>query len=1013
MQYLYQFVKRPLQRLFLGLLVLPLSYTYGQVVIKGKVTDDANQPMAGVAVFEKGSTNGTSTSGSGDYAITVSGEKAVLVFSFIGYNPEEITVGNRTQINANLVPDIKSLSEVVVVGYGTQRRAEVTGSVASVKSADITQTPVTNVAQGLQARVAGVQITQNSSAPGGNISVRVRGTNSINGTSEPLYVIDGIQISNGGGVNDVSPLSTISPNDIESVEVLKDASSTAIYGARGANGVVIITTKRGKAGATRFTYDGYYGVQNVTKKLDMLNAVEFARLENEIYKTNVYDNSESLGQGVDWQDLIFRQAPIQSHQLSVNGGNEKTQFLLSANYFNQEGVVLNSSFDRYSLRLNLDHTLNDRFKVGTSIFGSYSVNNRIRTGESSIDNPVVTNSMVGAALGAPPTLQPYRPDGTLFPFADQFNGRYREVVNPLGFANILDRSGTIRTLVNLYAEAQIVKGLTYRATFNVDLSDGARDYYSPIFIVAERDRNATTGFGGKYAERSTTLLHESILTYSKTIAQHHSLKVTGVLASQSNNYTNSTAEAFGFPNDVTLNEALGFAPPANRNTNSFRNRERLDSYMARINYGFKSKYFLDLTARYDGASKFGENNKYGFFPGISAGWRISEEGFMKTIPFVSDLKLRASYGSTGNAGAIGPYGSLALFNQSSGYSYNNQPPSVGIAPVRIPNKNLRWERSIQADIGLDIGLFNNRLNLVVDYYNKRTKDLLFVKNLPLSSGYGTYTGNFAEIENKGIELAADAHILDGDFSWNVNANITFNRNKLISLVDNQQEFIVNNYSIIQVGQPLGIFRTFLFDGIYQTGETVLPGSDSRVGGVKVKDLNNDGQITGADQAITGSANPNFIFGFSTNLKYKNFTLDAFFSGVQGNQVFNLARYSFENPLGQRNLLAGTANRWSPENPSNEYTNGFQGGRIPISNRFMEDGSYIRCKNLTLGYNFSKIKGISAARVYISANNLFTLTKYTGYDPEVNTFGNSNVQVGVDNGVYPLARSILGGVQLTF
>jgi TonB-linked SusC/RagA family outer membrane protein len=866
------------------------------------------------------------------------------------------------------------------------------------------------VAQGLQARAAGVQITQNSSAPGGNISVRIRGTNSINGTSEPLYVIDGIQISNGGGVNDVSPLSTINPGDIESVEVLKDASATAIYGSRGANGVILITTKRGKAGATRVTYDGYYGVQQVTKKLDVLDARQYAELENEIYKNNQYPDPASLGAGTDWQDLVLRDAPVHSHQLSVAGGSEKTQLALSANYFNQEGVIINSDFTRYSLRLNLDHQVSNRFKIGASILGSYTVSNRIPTGSESIDGAAVTQSIVGAALSAPPVLVPYREDGSLFPFGEQGTGTYRELANPLGLAAILNKTAYRRTLTNLYVEAAIATGLTYRASFNIDLENRLLNYYSPRSILSQRDLVSGGGTAGKANRTYTTLLHESILTYTTTIARQHSLKFTGVFATQSNQLSRDSIYAAKFPNDVTVNEAVQLG--VDRSVFADRTKEQLDSYMGRINYGFRGKYLLDLTARFDGASKFGANNKYGFFPAASAAWRVSEEGFMKGIPFISDLKLRASYGLTGNAGAIGPYQSLATVSASSGYSLNHI-FSQGLSPSRIPNADLRWEKSLQANVGVDIGLLQNRLNLVVDYYDKRTNDLLFVKSLPQSSGYGTITGNFAELLNRGLELSADARILDGGLKWSVNGNLTFNRNKLLALEGGLQEFTVNNYVVLRVGEPVGIFKTFVNEGIYQADEPILPGSGSRTGGAKVSDLNGDGQITAADQAITGDANPDFIFGFSTNLSYKNFDLSAFLSGVQGNEIYNLARYTFENPLGQRNMYAGVAGRWSPTNPSNEYVSGFQGGRLPISDRFMEDGSFVRLKNISLGYTLPKVKFLYNARVYVSANNLFTLTDYTGYDPEVNTFGNSNSRIGVDNGVYPVAKSFIGGVQINF
>ena len=435
--------------------------------------------------------------------------------------------------------------------------------------------------------------------------------------------------------------------------------------------------------------------------------------------------------------------------------------------------------------------------------------------------------------------------------------------------------------------------------------------------------------------------------------------------------------------------------------------------MGRINYGFKDRYFLDLTARVDGSSKFGANHKYGFFPAVSAAWRIIEEPFMKDITWLSDLKLRGSYGITGNAAGIDPYQSLATVQAGGGYNINNT-YQTAILPSGIANPDLRWERSAQTDFGVDISLMNNRISLIADYYFKKTNDLLYQKTLPLSSGYSSITGNYGALQNKGFEFAANATILDGPVRWSVNGNITFNRNKVLDLDGGTtDERFVTNYTILKVGQPLGMFKTYVFDGINQTGEAIVPGYDGRLGGHKVKDLNGDGAINAADQIITGNPNPKFIYGFSTNVAYKGFDLGAFFSGTHGNDIYNASRLSFENPLGQRNLFQGVENRWTPENPSNQYVSPMVAGRLPISNYPMEDGSYMRCKNLMLGYAFPNLKGISRLRVYVSANNLFTITKYTGFDPEVNTYAGSNTTIGIDNLVYPQARSFLGGVQLTF
>ena len=997
----------------IALLSVSMQFAHAQTTsVKGKVTTETGAPLEGASVVNRSTGKGTATNSAGEISISASGNDELNITA-TGYGAFAIKLKGETSISASLKPVNAELGEVVVVGYGTQRRRETTGSIASIKASELTQTPIANVAQGIQSRVPGVQINQNSGAPGGNISVRIRGTNSITGTSEPLYIVDGIQISNGGGITDVSPLSTINPNDIESVEVLKDASASAIYGARAANGVVLITTKRGKSGATRVTIDSYYGVQKVAKTLPTLNAFEFAELDNEVFRNNYYTDPKSLGEGVNWQEVIFREAKIQNHQLSISGGSEKTQLALSVNYFDQDGIIIKSNFKRYSYRLNLDHRISDKIKLGTSILGSYSINSGILTGsQSQGDGPAVTGSVLGAAIGAPPTLKPYKDDGSIFPFGEQASGQYREVTNPLGLAEILNRTAINRTLANLYGEVAILKGLTYRASFNVDLQSSLNDYYSPRYIISRNDLNDNSGAGAKNSSYYTSLLHESILTYSRMFSEKHSLKFTGVYAAQKELFKFNNLTATGFPNDATANEAVQLA--LNRIVNSGRNKQELESFMGRINYGYKDKYFVDLTARLDGSSKFGANNKRGFFPAISAAWRIIDEPFIQKVNWLSDLKMRASYGITGNAGGLSPYQSLSTV-ASTGSNYQiNHIYTTGINPTGIANPDLRWEKSQQANIGLDIGLFNNRVSVVVDAYHKKTKDLLYIKTLPLSSGYGSITGNFASLENRGIEFATNATIIDSKLKWNVSANVTINRNKVLDLdggVTNER--FVTNYTILKVGQPLGLFKTFEFEGINQTGQAILPGYDGRLGGHRVRDVNGDKTITSGDQIITGDPNPDYIFGFSTSLSYKRFDLSSFLSGSQGNDIYNLSRLAFENPLGLRNQLKGVATRWTPTNPSNQYASAAQGGRLPLSDVFIEDGSYIRCRNVTLGYRFAPMKGVNNLRVYVSVNNLFTITDYSGFDPEVNTFAGSNTQIGIDNLVYPQARSILGGIQVTF
>ncbi|HEY4064926.1 MAG TPA: TonB-dependent receptor [Puia sp.] len=979
--------------------------------ITGKVTDARSEPLSGATVKVVGKDIATRTDADGMYSLSAAAIKgASLSFSFVGYSPKEVKMdANKTVYNISLEDAVAGLNDVVVIGYGTARKKDITGSVASISAEELTKTPIANFAQGMEGRVAGMQITQNSGAPGGNISVRIRGTNSINGSSEPLYVVDGLQMTNDGGVSDMSSLSTINPNDIESIEVLKDASATAIYGANGANGVVLITTKRGRAGPTRLTYDSYVGTQKITKKIKVMDLQQWAALQNgDGGSMNAFPNPDTLGKGTDWQDVIYRKAPTQSHNLSLSGGSAQTKVSMSANFLDQDGIIIHSNFKRYSFRTNVDHKINDRFKTGASLFSSYSQYNGITvSGTNALD--ATFTGVVGAALAAPPILKPYNADGSIDDFAGQFNAKYAGQPNPLYVASPLQLQTVKRTLANVYGEATIARGLTYRASFSGDEISQLNDFYSYVSDITPVQRNNNSGSAGKANTNNLLLLHESVLSYLRSFGDH-SLKFTGVYATQSGQYNYNSISASGFPNDQTRNEALQLAAAVTVNTN--RTSYRLDSYLARLNYGFRHKYLLDLTGRYDGSTKFGANNKYGFFPAASAAWRVIDEDFIKRLHFLSDLKIRASYGLTGNAGALQPYSSLALVSSTSVYDFNHIAVN-GIGPTSVPNPDLKWESSLQTDIGLDLGLFNDRITFVMDAYDKTTNNLLYVKLLPLSSGFASIPGNFAKIDNRGLEFATNAKILTGKFQWNLSANLSINRNKVLGLDGVTNETFLNTYSLLKIGQPVGVFKTFVFNGIYQLGEPVLPGSGSTAGGTKVKDLNHDGQITADDETITGDPNPKFIYGFSSNFNFMHFDLSVFFAGSYGNKVFNNGRFALENPNGGfNNVEEELVNRWTPKNPSNEYLGIGALARNVVTDRYVEDGSFLRCKNITLGYTLPRIKGIFGARFYVSANNVFIITKYKGYDPEVNSYGNSTTQLGIDNFVYPSARTLLAGLQIT-
>ncbi len=575
-----------------------------------------------------------------------------------------------------------------------------------------------------------------------------------------------------------------------------------------------------------------------------------------------------------------------------------------------------------------------------------------------------------------------------------------------------DLTTTNRFLVNAYLEILIGKGLTYRASFNADIASGLNELYSPRYIIDSltlANPSAINGIASNNSSYFTSLLHESILTYRKTFS-HHAINATAVFATQTDKIQSNNQTASGFGNDYTQNWATGSA--SSYIVSSSRAKSDLESYMARIGYGYKDRYFLDFTARLDGSSKFGANNKFGFFPAVSAAWRIIDEGFMQTAEVFNDLKLRASYGITGNAGAIGPYGSLATVT-SGAYNYNfNNATFIGTYPSGIANPDLRWEQATQFDIGLDFTVFNNRISGVVDYYHKQTEDLLFSKTIPLSSGYTSITGNYGSIQNKGWEFALNGKILTGVVKWDASANFTFNRNKVLKLDGVRDEIQQSPYSILKVGNPLGLYRVYIIDGINQTGDTFLPGYDARTGGFKIKDVNKDGKISNDDLVVVGNAQPKYLFGFSTSLAYQNFDLSAFVQGVQGSKLFNAFRFTFETPSGQVNLLKGMVNRWSPTNPSNDYVKGAQGTNLPIGDKWVEDNSYIRVKNITLGYSIQHVKFTKGLRAYVAANNIFTLTDYKGWDPESNSYGSSNA-LFYDNGTYPAAKSFVLGIQVHF
>jgi len=998
--------------------------------VSGKVLGDDGNALPGVNVLLKGSTTGTTSDVSGAFALIVPTANAVLVFSFIGYERQEVAVGNRTLIDVTMISDVKSLNEVIVVGYGTQKKSDLTGSVTSISSKEIKQVAVASLDQALQGRAAGVQVTQSSAAPGGGVSIRVRGGNSIQASNEPLYVIDGIPIfpDNGtfapgtsGGGQAQNALANLNPGDIESMEVLKDASATAIYGSRGANGVVIITTKRGKAGATNVDIENYYGIQSVSRRLPLLNAEEFATVANEARVNRgvaTIFTPEQIASfrnnSTDWQDEVFRQAPIRNHQVTVSGGSEGTRFAISGNYFGQDGVIINSGFKRASLRINVDKNIGKKIVVGNSIQIARTWNDQQVT-------DITRGGVVNGALVFSPTLPVFDANGN-YTFDNSAVPGSQQVGNPVQDAvETLNRTITNRVLGNVYGEWNIMEGLRFRASLGIDYQSARRDFYAPV--TNNRGRNA---FGSALAEKKDVISPVGTLTmtYNKNFGDDHQFTFLAGYETQSQTVDFLQANSSNFPTDALTSNNIGLGQiigtPA-----SGRGLWRLDSWFGRVNYTLMGKFLFTGTFRADGSSRFGSGNKWGYFPSAAIGYNLSEEQFVQNLNLFSNLKVTASWGLTGNQ-EIGLYQSLSQLGTVR-YPFG-EVIVIGQAPGRVANPNLRWEKTNQFNTGLEMAFFDNRLSFEAAYYYKRTQDLLLNLDLPRTTGFSSILQNIGSVENKGLELAFTSSNFVGDFKWNTSGNITFNRNKVIALGPGETfrlapntgdgHLQIGNSSILQVGSPVGSFFGLVTSGIVQTGEQVLPGSSSfgtvGPGDIRYVDVNGDGQINNNDRTIIGNPQPKFFYGFTNNFSYKNFDLAVFLQGTYGNDVWNVNSHELYRNDGATNNTASTIDRWRPDAQSSQWPSA-RTRPFVLSDRHIERASFLRVRTITLGYNLPaaklNLKWLRTARVYVQGQNLFTFTKYTGFDPEVNSLGQSSIGLGIDRGTFPMARMFMLGLNV--
>lgn len=992
-------------------------------MVSGTVTDENSIGLPGVSVVLKGTQKGTTTNQDGKFSVDTPDMNAILVFSYVGYEPQEILVGSRTELNISLKTDTKALKEVIVVGYGTVKKRDLTGSVVSIGSAELKEQPVSSFNQALQGRVSGVQVTNSSNAPGGGITIRVRGGNSISASNDPLYVIDGFPVTNPapatGASNSASfpnPLASINPNDIESIEVLKDASATAIYGSRGANGVVLVTTKRGKEGQSNVDFEAYYGVQKITKMLDMATAEEHTGAKNEQLRNlnfaERYGNAagafpkkpSEYGVGTNWQKEIYRAAPMQNYQLSFSGGTDKLRYVLSGNYFNQDGIVITSNFKRYTARLNLDAKISNRLKVGTNFTVTRSYNNSV--------NEVGSIGIVGLAVRASPASPVYDATGNYQLLNVGAGSGFNSIANPVAVArtttNLLISD---RVLGNIFGDISIAQGLSARISVGADIFNTRRNiFYTPQTLIA----NTVNGYGSNGTTSNINLLNENILTYTRTV-QDHAFDVVAGVTFQSNQEERTYAEAQDFPNYTLGSNNIGLANKPQPSRGAVQ-KWGLNSYLGRVNYRFKDRYLLTLTGRIDGSSRFGVNNKYGFFPSGALAWRVSDEAFLKTSKTISDLKLRLSYGITGNDG-IGLYNSLSQYTTSRTV-FGDQEVLTTQASL-IANPDLRWEKTAQLDAGIDLGLLNNRLLITADYYIKTTTDLLLGVELPATTGFTSVTRNVGSLENKGFELGISSVNLEGALKWRTNGNISFNRNKVIKLNDSDQFFTGN--SVVRVGESVGSFYGNVSDGIWQTADEIkaaggLARTGDLPGAIRYKDLNGDGIFNEAtDRQILGNGLPKFIFGLTNNFSFRGFDLSIFLQGVQGNKLLNATRKSMEQSDPSDNLLRTVIEgAWRADKPSNTLPSIRQWRNTGTESFYIEDGSFVRLKNVSLGYQLPlKTKFIKRARVYVSGQNLLTFTNYRGYDPEVNSDFNSNTQYGVDNYAYPASRTFTVGASLSF
>ena len=952
----------------------------------GTVSDATGQGLPGVTVLVKGTNNGTTTDMDGVFQINVN-QGDVIQFSYIGFVTQEIVYANQTYLKVVLTEELTVLNEVVVVGYGVQKKKDLTTAVSVVDEKAIRDRPMISAAEALQGKAAGVQVTQPSGKPGVGLSVRVRGATSVLAGNEPLYVIDGVPTTDIQGLN---------PNDIASMTVLKDASSAAIYGARAANGVVLITTKRGKESAPTISFNTYYGFSKLRKPIEVLTTKKYRELIDEIMPGSLDPDATDY---TNWSDEVFGTGQNQAYQLSVAGGSDKSKYFVSAGYLSDAGIVAPAKFDRYSVRVNLDNQLKPWLKMGTSINMLH-----LKTKDTPDNASSGRGGVIMSALNTPPFLNVYKNDGSGWYDPNPFQPSWE---NPIAYMEGSSQEAIDNHILgNINLEATIISGLTFNTRLGVDANTHQWDYYlDPFRTTYGRDNN---GIGRADKSNASSWIWENTLNYIKTYGKHNISAMAGS-SIQKYKYNQTYLEGHDFPEDVSVTTLNA----ANVITGSTNIQEwSLASYFGRATYDYNSKYYLTTTVRRDGSSKLAHH--WGTMPSFSAGWRLSSEKFMKDLTFIDDLKIRGGWGKNGNQEGISNYARYGLISY---YRVTPTNPLSGPSPYQqtYGNPDLRWETTAQSNIGFDLSVLNYRVTLNVDAYYKKTSDVLLDVQLPNSLPITSIQTNAGVIENKGIEFNINSVNMDKKLKWTTDFNMSFNRNNVLELEYTDVYYFGRVYSnnsdvaIVKEGLPLGSFFGYVSEGV-----------DPETGDIIYKDLNDNGIFDTGDRTQIGSGQPKFTFGFTNTFSYQKFDLNIFFQGSYGNDIFNATRIDLEGMFDSKNQSVAVLDRWTTPGQITDIPRAIGGGTVDNvrnSTRFVEDGSYLRLKTLTLSYraieNNPKIKAIKRLSVYVTGQNLLTFTKYSGFDPEVNAFGKSATEMGIDYGTYPQAVTLIVGLNVEF